>query len=124
MKKYAIIEDELTKQCSVGLGSNINFYQSIGMTEMDVEQAYNGNWYLEGYAPKPGEKPKEEILAEKRVIRNRYLQDSDKYMLSDFPITSSDRNKWKEYRVYLRDFFNDEIIAVNTHLKTFEEYFA
>ena len=27
------------------------FYESIGMTEQDVEQAYNGSWYLSGYAP-------------------------------------------------------------------------
>lgn len=123
MLKYAKIENETTKQCSVGLGTNIKFYQSIGMTEMDVEQAYNGQWYVAGYAPTPGEKPKEEILAEKRVIRNRYLQDSDKYMLSDFPITSIERNKWKEYRVYLRDFFNDESYALYNDVKTFEQYF-
>ena len=27
------------------------WYESIGMTEQDVEQAYNGDWYLKGYAP-------------------------------------------------------------------------
>jgi hypothetical protein len=53
MKKYAKIENEETKQCSVGLGTNIDFYKSIGMVEMDVEQAYNGRWYLMGYAPEP-----------------------------------------------------------------------
>ena len=124
MKKYAEIINEVTKQCDVGLGSNTEFYKSLGMTEMDVEQAYNGNWYLEGYAPKPGVKPKEEILAEKRAIRNRYLESSDKYMLQDFPITSAEKNKWKEYRVYLRDFFNDENYALNNDVKTFEEYFS
>ena len=54
MKKYAKIINEETKQCEVGLGTNSAFYQSIGMTEMEVEQAYNGSWYLQGYAP---EKP-------------------------------------------------------------------
>lgn len=51
MKKYAKIVNEETKQCEVGLGTNSKFYQSVGMTEMDVEQAYNGSWYLEGFAP-------------------------------------------------------------------------
>lgn len=51
MKKYAKIIDETTKQCQVGTGTNFNFYQSIGMTEMDVEQAYNGQWYVAGCAP-------------------------------------------------------------------------
>ena len=51
MLKYAKIINETTKQCEVGIGTNVNFYESIGMSEMDVEQAYNGNWYVLGYAP-------------------------------------------------------------------------
>ena len=124
MQKYAKVVNEVTKQCEIGLGTNAKYYKSIGMEEMDVEKAYNGQWYVNGYAPQPGQKPKEEILAEKRIIRNKYLQDSDKYMLQDFPITSAEKNKWKEYRVYLRDFFNDEATALISKVKTFEEYFA
>lgn len=124
MQKYAKVINEVTKQCEIGLGTNAKYYKSIGMEEMDVEQAYNGQWYVKGFAPTPGEKPKEEILAEKRIIRNKYLQDSDKYMLQDFPISSAEKNKWKEYRVYLRDFFNEEAIALISNVKTFEEYFA
>lgn len=51
MLKYAKIINDVTKACDVGLGTDTAFYQSIGMTEMDVEQAYNGFWYLSGYAP-------------------------------------------------------------------------
>lgn len=51
MKKYAKIVNEETGLCEVGLGTNSSFYQSIGMKEMEVEQAYNGSWYLKGYAP-------------------------------------------------------------------------
>ena len=63
MKKYSKIINNETKQCEVGLGDNVEFYQSIGMEEMDVEQAYNGNWYLVGYVPP---KP-EETYIEKRL---------------------------------------------------------
>lgn len=52
MIKYAKIIDNTTKLCEVGTGTNAEFYKSIGMTEQDVEQAYNGQWYLQGYAPK------------------------------------------------------------------------
>jgi hypothetical protein len=62
MKKYALIINEETKFCEVGLGTNSNFYQSIGMKEMEVEQAYDGSWYLQGYAP---EKPAKETAQEK-----------------------------------------------------------
>lgn len=51
MIKYAKIINHETKLCEVGTGTNTEFYKSIGMTEMDVEQAYNGQWYLSGYAP-------------------------------------------------------------------------
>lgn len=60
MKKYAKIIDSTTGVCDVGIGTNITYYQSIGMTEQEVEQAYNGNWYLAGYAPKQPDPTKEE----------------------------------------------------------------
>lgn len=64
MIKYAKIENEETKEVSVGLGSDVSFYQSVGMEEMDVEEAYNGNWYLKGYAPaKPAPTVKEQVQA-------------------------------------------------------------
>ena len=60
MKMYAKIINEETKQCSVGDGNNFGFYQSIGMTEQDVEQAWDGAWYLLGFAPTKPEPTKEE----------------------------------------------------------------
>ena len=74
MLKYAKITNEETKQCSVGLGTNIDFYKSIGMTEMDVELAYNGNWYVSGYAPEEPA-PTEEEQRQKREIA--YTQEVD-----------------------------------------------
>lgn len=61
MLKFAKVINEETKQCEVGLGTNAKFYASIGMTEMEVEQGYDGQWYLQGYA---STKPQEQIEAE------------------------------------------------------------
>ena len=66
MKKYAKVINEETKICDVGLGTNTEFYKSIGMTEMDVEQAYDGNWYVVGYAPEEPA-PTEEEQRQKRA---------------------------------------------------------
>lgn len=55
MLKYAKIINKETKQCDVGLGTNVAFYQSLGMTMQDVAEAYNGMWYLVGYAPEAPE---------------------------------------------------------------------
>lgn len=101
MKKYARIVNEETKACEVGLGTNSAFYQSIGMTEMEVEQAYDGSWYVKGFAP---EKPVEELQAEVRSVRNQYLKQTDEFMIVDYPITSTQKTKYKQYRAYLRDY--------------------
>ncbi len=100
MLKYAKITNEETKQCEIGIGTNTDFYKSIGMTEMEVEQAYNGNWYVKGYAPS---KPMEVLAQEKRAERDNFLAETDKYMLPDFPITDEKREQYKAYRQYLRD---------------------
>lgn len=67
MKAYAIIINDKTKQCDIGTGTNIAYYKSIGMTEMDVEQAYDGQWYLVGYAPEPPA-PTHDEQSEKRAL--------------------------------------------------------
>lgn len=76
MLKYAIIENEETKQCSVGVGTNTTYYQSIGMTEQDVEQSYDGSWYIKGHAP---EKPQSLINQERINELQAYLKSTDWY---------------------------------------------
>ena len=62
MLKYAKLIDEKTKLCSVGVGTDIEFYKSIGMEELDVEQAYDGSWYLSGHLPeKPDPSVEEQV---------------------------------------------------------------
>ena len=39
-----------------------------------------------------------------RAVRNQYLEQTDKYMITDYPITSTQKTKYKQYRVYLRDY--------------------
>ena len=54
--------DKNTKKClEVGTGTNTEFYKSIGMVDMEVEQAYDGEYYLKGYAPT---KPTEQVTLE------------------------------------------------------------
>ena len=74
-KKYAIITNQETKTVDVGLGTDEQFYKSIGMTEMDVEQAYNGAWYLKGYAPqRPEPTPQEQIRSLESQITDRNIR--------------------------------------------------
>ena len=68
MLKYAKIINEETKACEVGLGTNSAFYQSIGMIEMEVEQAYDGSWYAAGFAPEKPEPTYEEVSETRRGL--------------------------------------------------------
>ena len=64
MIAYSKIINEETKLVVVGTGTDSAYYQSIGMTPMEVEQAYNGAWYVKGYAP-----AKPEPTIEEQVIK-------------------------------------------------------
>lgn len=66
--------DENTKKClEVGTGTNAEFYKSIGMVDMEVEQAYNGEYYLKGFAPtKPLDELKADKLSELASITSRF----------------------------------------------------
>ena len=104
MKKYAKIINEETKACEVGLGTNSAFYQSIGMTEMEVEQDYAGNWYLAGYVP---EKPVEEMQAEVRAVRNNYLEkyvDPKQLVMVWNSLSADEKKLYADYRTYLLDY--------------------
>lgn len=72
MKKLALIDENGNLQ--VGLGTDEAFYRSLGMEEMDVEQGWDGNWYLSGQAP---EKPAELIRAEEIAELKAKLATSD-----------------------------------------------
>lgn len=56
-----------------------------------------------------------------RAVRNQYLEQTDKLMITDYPITDEERESYKAYRVYLRDYtLEDEWWLENP--KTFEEW--
>lgn len=121
MKKYAKVINEETKQCEVGLGTNSAFYQSIGMTEMEVEQAYNGSWYVKGYAP---EKPVEELQTEVRAVRNSYLEkyvDPKQLVMVWDSLSADDKKLYADYRQYLLDYTGVEGWYLNNPM-TFEEW--
>ena len=98
---FAKIIDEKTKRCDIAPGTNAQFYKSIGFAQMEIEQGYDGCWYLKGYAP---EKPQEIKEQEVRAVRNQYLKQTDEFMIMDYPITDDERELYKQYRVYLRTY--------------------
>ena len=76
MIKYAKIINQETGLCEVGLGTNIDFYQSIGMSELDVQQSdIDDGWYLASMCTMKTDEQKEQ--EEKERIGNLYLTGAD-----------------------------------------------
>ena len=76
MIKYAKILNEETGLCQVGDGTNIQFYQSIGMVKLDVQQSdIDGYWYLTDKCPMKTDEDKE--LEEKARIQELFMTRSD-----------------------------------------------
>lgn len=52
MKAYYRIVDEQTKLVEFGIGTNTDFYESIGMVVGEIEKSdKDGRYYLAGYTP-------------------------------------------------------------------------
>ena len=74
-KHYASIINKQTNEVRIGVGCTEDFYKEIGMTEMYVEMAENGKWYVANAIP--------EVITEdtKHQIENRIIE--LKQLLSD-----------------------------------------
>jgi len=63
--KWCKLINPTTREVILGAGQDPEYYASIGMTYDEVEQSYEGLWYLKGYAPvKPEPTPREIIIAQ------------------------------------------------------------
>ena len=61
-------------------------------------------FFVIGNEPKPYIPTEDELKAQVRAVRNQYLEQTDKYMLVDYPISDDERELYKQYRTYLRTY--------------------
>ena len=107
--------DIITEENYVDAANWCNMHSESGLTIMEV----NGQ-NLISY----GEEPTlEEMALMKRRERDYYLSQTDKYLMSDFPITDEKREKYKEYRKYLRDLPASDLFP-NIDVLTFDQWNA
>ena len=66
----------------------------------DAELVEVGGEFVLSSDNKAVEKQKQQF----RNIRNAYLSATDLYMITDYPITDEEREAYKAYRQYLRDY--------------------
>ena len=75
MYKYVKYNEDSGLCTEIGNGTNTEFYESIGMVYKDVEQGFDGNWYLKGYAPEEPIEHKNEQIRQQR--QSRFAMESD-----------------------------------------------
>lgn len=92
----------------------------IESTEQKPEQGHDGILYAAGHAP---EIPDDILAMQKRAERDQSLLDTDKYMISDFPISAEEKEQYKNYRQYLRD-LPESADFPHVDVLTFEEWKA
>ena len=78
-------------------------------------------FFVIGDEPKPYVPTDDELKAQVRAIRNQYLEQTDKFMIVDYPITDDERELYKQYREYLRDYTLSENWWEHSPM-TFEEW--
>ena len=77
-------------------------YDSI---EEDTEHQLSDYVHCDGqFVLTSSEEAIEQKKVEVRAVRNRYLKQTDEFMIVDYPITSTQKAKYKQYRAYLRDY--------------------
>lgn len=100
MIKFAKVINVETGLCEVGLGTNIEFYKSIGMVQLDVQQSdIDSKWYLSQKCPMKSDDEKE-IEEQQRIA-----------MLS---LTAADVERGI-YKATGKDF--DDVVALVTELQ-------
>lgn len=75
--KYAKFNPD-AKTLQVGIGTNDAFYKALGMELMEVELAFDGQYYPAGQAP---EKPRTDILREELAEQQNILTTTDWYAI-------------------------------------------
>lgn len=100
MKKYARISNDATKTVDIAKGTDIEFFKSIGMVEMDVEQAPNGQWYVAGYVPI-------NELKQAKLIELKTIRDTEEVKPIEY------NGNLFDYDEKARDRINSAIIALS-----------
>ena len=97
MLKYVKIIDEEKGLVEVGLGTNTNFYKSLGFIEKEVEQDNKGNYYLKGKIPKATAEEQKQQLKEE--LENTFYNTYPLYKQCNIAIygTEEERKEFKEF---------------------------
>lgn len=109
----------------VGINETGNFplmnYDSL---EEDTEHQLSDYVHCDGQFVLTTSDPAiEQCKKQIRSVRNQYLGQTDKFMITDYPITDEERELYKQYREYLRT-YPECRDWYKANPKTYEEWYA
>ena len=90
----------------IAINESVDFpclvYDSI---EEDTEHSISDYMQVNGeYVLTSSDEAIEQHKEQVRSVRNQYLEQTDKFMIADYPITDEERELYKQYREYLRTY--------------------
>lgn len=93
-------------------------------TEEDTEHTVHDYVHCDGqFVLTTSDEAIEQNKQNVRSVRNQYLEQTDKYMITDYPVTDDERELYKQYREYLRTYPECQD-WYKTNPKTYEEWYA
>ena len=96
-------------------------YESL---EEDTEHQLSDYIYCDGqFVLTVSDEAIEQRKDQVRSVRNQYLEQTDKYMITDYPITEEERELYKQYREYLRTYPECQD-WYKANPKTYDEWYA
>ena len=105
MFKYAKVINNETGLCNVGVGTNADFYKSIGMIELDVQQSdIDGAWYLKDKCPMKTEQ--EKLKQAKEIKLKEILEKAYEYENKTGLVSFDGRVSETETQVLHTELFN------------------
>ena len=105
MFKYAKIINNETGLCNVGVGTNADFYKSIGMVELEVQQSdIDGAWYLKDKCPMKTEQ--EKLKQAKEIKLKEILEKAYEYENKTGLVSFDGRISETETQVLHTELFN------------------
>jgi len=95
-------------------------YDSV---EVDTERQVSDYVHCDGeFVLTTSDPAIEQYKAQVREVRNQLLDKTDKFLLSDYPITTAQKSKYKQYRAYLRDYPDSSEDWFERNPMTFDEW--
>ena len=95
----------------IAVSDTDNQFKFMVKDSVEVDEEHSTSDYTMAgseYVLNDDEKATEVKKEQVRTVRNSYLESTDKYMITDFPISDEEREEYKAYRQYLRDYTKSE----------------